>query len=316
MTMMCRMTCRSTCNCCPSSIFYANPDVQDKVLSLFLFGAPALLNLRCFYGSLLRCFQLSPIPNTSFLLFEGRYARWFCCDGCELRVAPTRDHAFVVTRHTKSSNTNYITFFLLTALKMPRSLAVVVILLSGAARGFLVPTQNPSHSLELHAKGFGAKETPAPKKKIQAEPVMAQSSAPPPPADTTIDPFPKREESDMSQGKAALEKMRRTRAEQRNQELLKVKEVQEVDAMLRENPEGAVIPEKVAQRMGKRMLPFVGIPLFGAMGSFVGFWYMATYRDQEFQPALVATVSVALLVVGLLVRATDGGSQLVCWLND
>ena len=49
------------------------------------------------------------------------------------------------------------------------------------------------------------------------------------------------------------------------------------------------------------MLPFVGIPLFGAMGSFVGFWYMASYRDMEFQPALVATVSAALLVMGLLV---------------
>jgi len=72
--------------------------------------------------------------------------------------------------------------------------------------------------------------------------------------------------------------------------------------MLRESPEAAVIPEKVAQRMGKRMLPFVGIPLFGAMGSFVGFWYFATYRDQEFQPALVAAVSIGLLAMGLVVR--------------
>lgn len=94
--------------------------------------------------------------------------------------------------------------------------------------------------------------------------------------------------------------MRRERAEQRNAELRKVKEVQEVDALLRETPEAAVIPEKVAQRMGKRMLPFVGIPIFGTMGSFVGFWYMATYRDMEYQPALVAATSIALLVVGLL----------------
>lgn len=79
--------------------------------------------------------------------------------------------------------------------------------------------------------------------------------------------------------------------------------------MLRESPEAAVIPEKVAQRMGKRMLPFVGIPLFGTLGSFVGFWYMATYRDMEFQPALVATVSVALLVVGLLVCLVERRSR-------
>jgi len=184
---------------------------------------------------------------------------------------------------------------------MPRVLAVVVVLLSGAARGFFVPRQNPSHSLVLQAKGFGTKDTPSPKKKQQAQPVSSQSSPPPPPPVVeAVNPFPEREEGDMSQGKAALERMRRERAEKRNQELLRVKEVQEVDAMLRESPEAAVIPEKVAQRMGKRMLPFVGIPLFGTLGSFVGFWYMATYRDMEFQPALVATVSVALLVVGLL----------------
>jgi hypothetical protein len=64
----------------------------------------------------------------------------------------------------------------------------------------------------------------------------------------------------------------------------------------------AAIPEKVATRMGQRMLPFVGAPLFLAMGTFVGFWYMATYRDLEFQPALVATSTILLLVVGLLVR--------------
>jgi pyruvate/2-oxoglutarate dehydrogenase complex dihydrolipoamide acyltransferase (E2) component len=106
---------------------------------------------------------------------------------------------------------------------------------------------------------------------------------------------------ELSQGKAALAKLRRQEAEKRNEELRKIKEVQQVDEMLRESPDAAAIPEKVAQRMGARMLPFVGIPLFGAMGSFVGFWYMATYRDMEFQPALVATVSLVLLAVGLVV---------------
>jgi hypothetical protein len=103
-------------------------------------------------------------------------------------------------------------------------------------------------------------------------------------------------------GKAALDKLRRERAESRNEELQKLKEVQEIDEMLRTTPEAAVIPERVAQRMGKRMLPFVGIPLVGSMASFVGFWYMATYQDMEFQPALVATTSIVLLAVGLVVR--------------
>lgn len=106
---------------------------------------------------------------------------------------------------------------------------------------------------------------------------------------------------DLSQGKLALEKMRREKVEQRNQELRKIREVQDIDQMVRESPEAAVIPEKVAQRMGQRMLPFVGIPLFGSMASFVGFWYMATYRDMEFQPVLVATTSLVLLAVGIVV---------------
>jgi hypothetical protein len=103
-------------------------------------------------------------------------------------------------------------------------------------------------------------------------------------------------------GKAALDKLRRERAEQRNQELAKMKQVRDMDQLVRESPEAAVIPEKVAQRMGARMLPFVGVPLFGGMASFVGFWYMATYRDMEFQPALVATTTIVLLAVGLVVR--------------
>lgn len=62
----------------------------------------------------------------------------------------------------------------------------------------------------------------------------------------------------------------------------------------------AAIPERVAQRMGKRMLPFVGIPLFVSFASFIGFWYLAVYKDIEFQPALVATTSFVFLAVGLL----------------
>jgi len=48
------------------------------------------------------------------------------------------------------------------------------------------------------------------------------------------------------------------------------------------------------------MLPFVGVPLFGGMGAFVAFWYFATYKNYEFQPALVAFSTIAILVVGLL----------------
>lgn len=73
-----------------------------------------------------------------------------------------------------------------------------------------------------------------------------------------------------------------------------------VDEYVSAEPDAAVIPEKVAQRMGKRMLPFVGIPLFGVMGTFIVFWYLATYKNMEFQPALVAFSTIAVLGLGLL----------------
>ena len=125
--------------------------------------------------------------------------------------------------------------------------------------------------------------------------------------DKDFNPFDKSTQTvfqtDTSRGKAALDKMRREKVEERNAELQKMKQVQDVDKMMLETGgEAAVIPEKVAQRMGKRMLPFVGIPLFGGIGAFVGFWYMASYRDMEFQPALVAGTTIALLAVGLIVR--------------
>jgi len=52
--------------------------------------------------------------------------------------------------------------------------------------------------------------------------------------------------------------------------------------------------------MGMRMLPFVGLPLFGGIGVFVAFWYLATYKGLEYQPTLVASSTIAVLVVGLL----------------
>jgi hypothetical protein len=104
----------------------------------------------------------------------------------------------------------------------------------------------------------------------------------------------------LNAGQKALEKLRRERAEQKDQELRKLRELIKTDAQVQDAP--AAIPERVAQRMGQRMLPFVGIPLLGSMATFVGFWYMRSYQNLEVQPSLVATASVFFLVVGLLVR--------------
>jgi len=52
--------------------------------------------------------------------------------------------------------------------------------------------------------------------------------------------------------------------------------------------------------MGKRILPFVGLPIFGSMGAFVFFWYMATFQNQEFQTAVMAATTIGLLAFGLI----------------
>lgn len=181
-------------------------------------------------------------------------------------------------------------------------LSFLLLTSTSSIHGFVVP--QPSHnsvtSLDAKSKGFGAKETPKPKPKPESTNVPSIAREISTESKVAANPFPEQERPDLSQGKIALEKMRRAKAEERNAELRKIKELKDVDAMLQDSSEAAVIPEKVAQRMGNRMLPFVGIPLFGSMAAFVGFWYMATYRDLEFQPALVAASTIVILAVGLV----------------
>ena len=103
----------------------------------------------------------------------------------------------------------------------------------------------------------------------------------------------------MTSGQRALAEMRRQKAEERDAELRKVRNMLDADRQVQET--AATIPEQVSQRMLGRMLPFVGVPFFLGMTSFVGFWYMATYKNWELEPALVAASTIALLVSGLLV---------------
>jgi fluoride ion exporter CrcB/FEX len=94
--------------------------------------------------------------------------------------------------------------------------------------------------------------------------------------------------------------MRRVRAEEKDAELRKVRDLVQTDTQIKEAP--AVIPERVAQRMGKRMLPFVGVPFVGGITAFSAFYYYAVVKNMEFQPALVAGSTIAILVFSLLVR--------------
>jgi len=149
-------------------------------------------------------------------------------------------------------------------------------------------------------KGFGDK--PPTKQKstptIESSTESTSSSSVATPVSTQEQPQPTIREDNT--GSKLLRDLRSREAEKRDEELRKLRTLRETDAALREDAGAAAIPEKVAQRMGKRMLPFVGIPLFGSFASFIGFWYMAVYRDMEFQPALVATTSFVFLAIGLL----------------
>jgi hypothetical protein len=79
-----------------------------------------------------------------------------------------------------------------------------------------------------------------------------------------------------------------------------VAELVQTDADIKEAP--AVIPERVVQRMGKHMLPFVGVPFVGGITAFTAFYYYAVVKNLEFQPVLVAGSTIAILVFSLLVR--------------
>jgi hypothetical protein len=150
------------------------------------------------------------------------------------------------------------------------------------------PTGKPTRHLSM-AKGFG--------KEVRSSTPKVDVSVPPDSEPVVPD------EPIINTGQEALTRLRRVEAEKRNEELRSIRDLRSVDQSLSENPNAAVIPEKVAQRMGMRMLPFVGVPLFGVMGIFVVFWYLATYKNMEFQPALVAFSTIGALGVGLIVSS-------------
>jgi hypothetical protein len=170
-------------------------------------------------------------------------------------------------------------------------------------------------ALGAKKKGFAKQAKPPPgarKPDALEEPVAAAADASAAaPTRTTAAPEPREVEPDnnnegspasaeaLNPGQRALAKLRREREEQRDRELRKVRDLLAADAQVQGAP--AAIPERVAQRMGRRMLPFVGAPLLGSAATFVGFWYLRSYQNLEVQPSLVASASVFFLVVGLLV---------------
>eukprot|EP00522_Entomoneis_paludosa_P017462 CAMPEP_0172452504 /NCGR_PEP_ID=MMETSP1065-20121228/10145_1 /TAXON_ID=265537 /ORGANISM="Amphiprora paludosa, Strain CCMP125" /LENGTH=281 /DNA_ID=CAMNT_0013204569 /DNA_START=90 /DNA_END=935 /DNA_ORIENTATION=- len=185
-----------------------------------------------------------------------------------------------------------------------RAVTAVAMVLT-AVQGFAPQRRLPSstqvrafHSPSLYAKSSGGKgfgNAASPEKTPESTPSSTPlATTTPTPAATT----PASPEPPLNVGQKALAELRRQKAEEQNAELQKMRDMLRADQQVSETP--AAIPEKVAQRMGNRMLAFVGVPLFLGLGSFVAFWYLATYRDLEFQPALVAGTTIGILAISLL----------------
>ena len=146
-------------------------------------------------------------------------------------------------------------------------------------------------------KGFGAAEQSQSKPVAVDTPVVessSSSSSVSPTITTSV------QEPVKNAGQLALERLEAEERKKKDEELRRVREMRDVDQTVKGDVNAAVIPEKVAQRMTKRMLPFVGIPLFGVMGVFVTFWYLRVYKDMVFETSLVAVSTIGVLVVSLL----------------
>ena len=145
----------------------------------------------------------------------------------------------------------------------------------------IIPNQHQQLGWPLSAsgKGFGDKTTTT----KQTSEKQSQSSLPSPQSSTSVettvatssygDETTKDASGTITEntGSQLLRELRSKEAEKKDAELRKIIELRETDALLQEEGASAsAIPERVAQRMGKRMLPFVGIPLFGSFASFIG----------------------------------------------
>ena len=116
----------------------------------------------------------------------------------------------------------------------------------------------------------------------------------------------------LNSGQRALEVMRRKRVEEKNAQLEQMRQLTQMDEQVRDTP--AALPEIVAQRMGIRMITFVGIPFVLGLSSFVMFWYFATIKQVEFQPVLVAITTIVILVTSLLVRFLKKNKWFPLWI--
>lgn len=111
-------------------------------------------------------------------------------------------------------------------------------------------SSEPGGALSAGAgKGFGEKPPPA-RKKTSSPSATTEETLSTSIAESFAVTTPERDT-----GSAALKALRTREAEKRDAELRKLRDLRATDALLAEDAGAGVIPERVAQRMGKRSRP-------------------------------------------------------------
>jgi len=159
----------------------------------------------------------------------------------------------------------------------PRSRATVVVCKAGDSAG----------------RGFGKKEEPKPKRSTKvARDVLV---GPPPVASTpALGDSGVPSGKSAARGRAALERLRQDALSAtppgRKMELSQ----EELEPL---SPEAGVMPEVVSQRMLRRVVPFAGLPVFGSIVVFGGFYFANTQLGLDLPPQIVAYATQALLLL-------------------
>ncbi|GMH86918.1 hypothetical protein TrST_g4843 [Triparma strigata] len=154
-----------------------------------------------------------------------------------------------------------------------------------------LPTSRPNLAAKSSKpKGFGSSPPPP---QTPKSPPLPSSSSGSPPAKVS-------EEAArlVNTGAVRLAELEAKKVSQKASILDTAISLTEEDNAAREG--GGVIPEQVAGRMTQRMWGFVGVPFGGCVALFCWFYYQAKVENVRYEPMLVASGTVGLLVVGLL----------------
>jgi hypothetical protein len=146
-------------------------------------------------------------------------------------------------------------------------------------------------------RGFGKKEEPRKKSANKgARDVLVGPGAP-------VAPTPTLSESlgggvptgaSASRGKAALDRLRADALAATPPRSKMELTQEELDPL---SPEAGVMPEVVSQRMLRRVVPFAGLPVFGSVVLFAGFYFANTQLELDLPPQIVAVATQALLLL-------------------